>query len=97
MKTVNRARYERWKERNPEAMRLFRQLAREKLVKYQRFGIKALIERVRWDYHFPYTPDEHGGFKIANAYAPLIARELVAEMPGLKDLIRLNPSQEDFE
>lgn len=97
MKTVNRVRYERWKERNPEAMRLFKLLALDKLAKRQRFGIKALIERVRWDFRFEYEPDEHGGFKIANAYAPLIARELVAEMPGLKDLIRLNPSQEDFE
>lgn len=50
----------------------------------RRFGIKLLLERVRWEVviHFN-KPD----LKINNSYAPYIARALINKHPDLAALI----------
>src|SRR5262249_2054596 len=70
------------------AMPLFRKLALARADSGRRFGIKALIEVVRWELggNIPHDKD---GFKINNSIAPYLARDLIADYPHLADFIEL--------
>ena len=79
----------RWIAQNPGAMFHFREFARQKIIRHQRFGIAAITERVRWEMSLSTTSDD--GFKINNNHRAYIARRLVEEMPEVADLIRVRP------
>jgi hypothetical protein len=75
-----------WMDANPEAMAFFRSYAKELLARRRRFGIALLAERVRWEMHFATHSED--GYRINNNHKAYIARVLIAEMPGLKALIK---------
>jgi hypothetical protein len=77
----------KWIEQNPEAMSYFREFARQKISRRQRFGIAAVAERVRWEMNLSTTSED--GFKINNNHRAYIARRLIEEMPEVAGLIRM--------
>jgi len=74
-----------WMSNNPEAMALFRMYARKLVTVRRRFGMKLLIERVRWDSHVRTNSDD--GFKISNNHGAYIVRQLINEMPAMEALV----------
>lgn len=73
---------------NPNVFPLFETYALVMLKRAKKFGVKLLIERVRWHVLTQWDYDTEG-FKINNNFAPYIARRLIRKHPGLKDLIQL--------
>ncbi len=73
---------------NPTVFPLFETYALVMLRRAKKFGIKLLVERVRWHVLTQWEHDEDG-FKINNNFAPYIARRLIRHYPGLKDLIQI--------
>lgn len=51
----------------------------------RRIGVRLLIERARWEVEI----ERRGQWKLNNNFAPLIARDLIADMPELADRIEL--------
>lgn len=75
-----------FKAANPNVFALFRSKALEMLVRKRRFGIAMLVESARWDIRRDWELDE-SGFKLNNNHRAYIARDLIASMPDLVDLI----------
>lgn len=87
----NEARYREWTIKNPDIVVLFLSFARERLKSQTPFGMKALVERVRWD--VPVPIEKYGGFRLNNSMTAYLARDLIKIEPGLKYLIRLRRVQ----
>ncbi len=85
---------QRWIDENPQAMELFRLFAFEMANKCQRFGMKALCERVRWDMAVSTTG---GDFKVNNSHVAYLARELVRRYPGLTCFLSFRRTKYDTE
>ena len=73
-----------WAGANPKVIQLFLQFAREAKTSNQKFGIKAIAERVRWEV-FIYRK-EADPWKINNSYMSRLARHLVKLDPSLAGL-----------
>ena len=74
----------RWMEEHPDAVQLFETLAMQAVNRGRKFGMKALTERVRWEYMI--TRDE-GTWKLNNNHTAYVARELVRRHPQLAEHI----------
>jgi hypothetical protein len=83
-KQDTRQKTEEWLRLNPQVWSLFQRFALEKVRQNRPFGVKALIERVRWDVPIQTEGNE---FKICNSFAPYIARKLIETYPQMKDFI----------
>lgn len=83
----NEAAYREWAMRNPDVIVLFLQFARERLRSGRPFGMKALVERVRWDEPVPIEKSQ--GFRLNNSSVAYLARDMVKIEPGLKRLMRM--------
>lgn len=69
------AAYEKWKELNPQIWMLIRRYAYDALASCDHFGVKAVVERVRWEVKVEWK----GRFKINNSWPSRMARDLIAE------------------
>ncbi len=76
-----------WLRDNPEARRMFRRYASQMAERNIRFGMKALVERVRWQHLLDYDQSDIHGFKINNSYTAYIARWLIVHDPRLSKLV----------
>lgn len=87
--TINRldAAAKRWLEDNPQVLDLYERFALELLEKGKPFGMMLLTQRVRWEVHMNWNPDEDG-FKVNNNHTPYISRILIAKHPALANLVR---------
>ena len=84
MELTLREKYEDWRQKNPEIMRLFRTFALEAAEKNRKFGMKLIAERVRWEVAVAWRNSEgQEAYKINNNHVAYIARDLIAEMPQL--------------
>lgn len=88
--------YRRWLETHEKVFRLFEVYALEMMQRKRRFGIAALLERVRWEVRMTWEKDEDG-YKINNNHKPYIARDLIAKHPGLDELIETRSIRSDEE
>lgn len=88
-------RYFEWKALNAGVYDLFRRFARERLDASRRFGMKALVERVRWESPVPVTRTD--GFRLNDHYTAYLIRDLIEEMPGLRALVELRKIRVDFD
>lgn len=77
-----------WIDTHPRAMKLFEQLAMSRVRLKMRFGVKALVEAVRWHYAIERT-DQDAEWKLNNNYTSEIARWLVARHPEIGQFIEL--------
>lgn len=77
-------RYRRWIGANPHVLDLFISLA-EQLYRAgrRRYGAKAIIERIRFEYATRTAGDE---FKLDNSFTSRLVRDAVARQPRLADL-----------
>lgn len=77
-------RFEAWLEENPHVWQLIRRYAYRVLESgRERFGIAAIVERVRWEIEIETTGDP---FKINNDYRSRIVRKLIQEDSRFDDL-----------
>ena len=80
-----------WMKSHPEAMRIFESLALQAASLGRKFGMKALAERVRWE--FTITRNE-ADWKVNNNYVSHITRELIRRHPHLSGFIELRRTKE---
>lgn len=91
-------RYRRWRA-TPQSgivLNLFRRFAQEALGRGRRFGMKAVAERVRWEtMRSPGVPwlGDTSGFEFNNNYVAYIARELMSDIPELKEFIEIRKTR----
>jgi len=69
-----------WLRENPQIFPLYERFAEEIVRRGRRFSISLLTERIRWEMHMTWEPDEDG-FKISNNHRAYLARYLVARHP----------------
>jgi hypothetical protein len=80
--------FERYIANNPHVIDVYLKFAREvKARGFQRYGIGALTERVRWHYQMEIVGGEK--FKICNSYRSRIARYLMTVYPDLAGFFRV--------
>lgn len=77
--------YLQWRESYPWVYERVRQLAEERLRSNRKFGMQALVERVRWD--IPLDTPKYKGYRINNNLVAYLARELKRDLPGLERLM----------
>lgn len=86
-------RFEAWVAANPELYRLIRQYAYRALeAGRSRFGIAAIVERVRWDIEIESEGDD---FKINNDFRSRLVRKLIDEEPRFEDLFETRALKAD--
>lgn len=83
-----------WIDANPKAWAFMVRFALQRASNGQRFGMKALVERVRWEMELTSTD---GVYKLNNSLTAALARILVADYPALKPYISMRRSDFDRE
>ena len=91
-----RAQAAAWIAANPQAFALFERFAREMAERQRRFGMKALVERVRWQVMATWESDAEG-FKLNNNLPAYLGRELVARHPELAAFIEFRRCGDERE
>ena len=76
-----------WLRENPQIFPLYERFAEEIVQRGRQFSISLLTERIRWEMHMNWKPDEDG-FKISNNHRAYLARYLVAKHPEYAKFIR---------
>lgn len=91
-------RYRQWIDGHPDVLNLFCRFAREAVERGRRFGIKLLVERVRWELSMTLVADADG-FKLNNTYTAYLARDVARLVPGVADLIEFRrvKGEENFD
>src|SRR5258708_5934841 len=89
------ARFEQYHRDNPHVYNLFVTLARQWRAPHptRKIGVKALIERVRWELGITTEGDEE--YQINNSFEPFYARLIMIQEDDLRDAFELRPSQCD--
>ena len=82
-----------WRDQNPDAWAYVKSQARTAAERGHRFGMKALMEHVRW--HYAVQRGDHDSYAINNNAVSALARLLVAECPDLRPYIELRRSTLD--
>ena len=78
---------EQWIAAHPRAMALFESMALRRVAVKQHFGMKALVETVRW--HHAIDTDQTEEWKLNNNYTSTLARWLIAKHPEIATYIEL--------
>ena len=93
MSLSHRSAAEQWRRNHPDGWALIETEALERLARGQKFGMKALIEFVRW--HLTYkTRAEARDYKLNNNFTAHFARMLVADHPAIAGLIHMREAGE---
>jgi hypothetical protein len=83
-------RFARWAAKNPDIIELLLKFAIEaKQAGSNRFGIAAIVQRVRWEINLTSRGDEP--FKISNDFTSRLARLLMQMDPILEGFFELRP------
>ena len=77
-----------WARRNPEAWAFMQAFAADMCSRGRRFGVKALMERVRWEMTLTRT----GPYAVNNNLTSALARLLIEADPRLEDYIETRRS-----
>lgn len=75
--------YREFIEANPIVYDLFKRFAYEGIVSEQRFSIKLLAEKARWESKMGWARDQMG-FRWNNNYTSYLARDLMKDIPELE-------------
>jgi hypothetical protein len=77
---------------NPQILEMIVRYVRQLKAKgHKVFGMKAIFERIRWDYAVGTEQSESDkGFKISNNYTSRYARMIESQHPDLKGFFRTN-------
>lgn len=72
---------------NPEVYKLFKRFAlAAKRSGRERFGAKAIVERIRWEYALR---TDHPDFKMPNNFTARYVRKLIEDMPEFEGFFAL--------
>jgi hypothetical protein len=78
-------RYAEWRQ-TEQGRVVFDEVARRayrlRAAGWNRYGVKAIVESIRFDRHVSVGPDE-AGFKVNNVFTALLAREVMAKHEDL--------------
>lgn len=88
-------RYREWREKNPDVFDLYVRFAKEAFAYRRKFGVKLLMERVRWEARMSIVKDQ-AGFRVNNSMSAYISRDLLELIPELKGLIETRRVRVDF-
>lgn len=88
------AHFRRWCRANVDALLWIRARAMAYEARGREFSVRHIFECLRWDSGIALEGDKHAS--VPNVFAPIIARCLVANRPGMRDLVRINPSVYDW-
>lgn len=80
-----------WVAKYPQVYRMFERYALQMAQRGRRFGMRLLVERVRWEYRFTYDEE----FKINNNLTPYLARWLTREHPELAGLLEFRCTRDE--
>jgi hypothetical protein len=83
----------KWVETHPQAMAVFERLALEAARTGFKFGVKALAERVRWQFRIDRLEGDE--YKVNNSYVSVVGRVLVARHPSLADFIEFRKRRDE--
>ena len=83
-----------WMAENPAIMFLLETMALQYSRAQRKFGVKRLVEQIRWDMQ---GITNSGMFKINNNFTAYIARELLRRKPVLKEFIELRVVKSERE
>jgi hypothetical protein len=87
--------YEAFKEANPWVLpRLTRMSHDLRKRGHRQYGIKALIEVLRWEHSLTHDPSCE--FKFNNNYCPFMAREIMKSEPLLEGFFKIRESIADL-
>jgi hypothetical protein len=76
-----------WIATHPRAMALFESMALRRAAVRQPFGMKALVETVRW--HHAIDTDQTEEWKLNNNFTSYLARWLIDRHPEIASFIEL--------
>lgn len=79
--------YVQWRLENMWLFYLIRARAAEATAKGRPFGVKKLVEEVRWDQGLLF-PRGDNAFKLDNNLTAYIARDLIEEFPTMSLLVK---------
>jgi hypothetical protein len=89
-KLTNKEQFEKFHRENPFVYNLLCDFARQvKSTGLEHYGIKALMEQVRWHVTFVTYEYEPGKFKLNNNTAPFYARLIMEQEADLEDFFRI--------
>lgn len=74
-----------WIAAHPRAMALFESMALRRVAVKQHFGMKALVETVRW--HHAIDTDQTEEWKLNNNFTSYIVRWLIAKHPSIAQFV----------
>lgn len=74
----------RFIKKNPDVYDLFKHFAKQQVKLKQRFSVKTLTERVRWETGYLNVEDD---YKLNNNYTAYIARKLMRDIPKVAAFI----------
>ena len=74
----------KWIVEHPRTMRFINHFAKEMVAKKKKFGVKLLIERVRWE-HLIQGGDDR--FKVNNNHTAYIARWIIQVIPAAEEFL----------
>jgi hypothetical protein len=77
-----------WIDTHPRAIAIFERMALARAQARQRFGMKALVEAVRWHYAIERT-EQDADWKLNNNITAYLARWLVAKHPQIGNCIEM--------
>ena len=93
---ANHRRYLIWRKENGDVLRVIKQHCLRLYREKRRFGLRLVINYVRFNEYFSQYRDEP--YRISNNHTPYIARELLGEYPEMKEYLSIRPVQgEDDE
>lgn len=93
MKRDYRSEASAWIDEHPTAWELIVGLALERVKAKRRFGMKALIERARWD--APARFFGSGTYKLNNNHSAYLARELVKRYPSARRYLSMRRTEDE--
>ena len=81
------AKFEKWITANPHVLELFINLALAMQARGRtRIGAKAIVERLRWEYHYTTSGDE---FRLNNLFTSRLVRRAITARPELAAMFEL--------
>ncbi len=78
-----------WIAENPKLYGLFKTYAKDLLDSEEKFSVKLIAERVRWEVRVAWK----GEFKISNDLVAYIGRRLAEDMPELKGVFKFKQTR----
>lgn len=82
-----------WIAENPETYNLIKSFCSQLVAAKRKFGMRLVIERVRWEVKLNY--DKDFVFKLNNNHIAYLSRQLILEIPNMQDYVEIRRAKDD--